>query len=132
MDKIPLQDCKYEKIKCSKVKFNTNSIHESPTISLLYNFNSFGKYYSHSFYEKNKNILGKYYSKVYKKVILEDKYNCDKCGSKNKKVNFKRYEYSSCFNCLKNYLDYVIQERVKVYEIENFISRECNYFQIKF
>ena len=114
-----------EKIKCSKVKFYNQSIHEIPTITLLYNFNCYGKYYTNSFYKKNKNILGKYYSKINKKIFLEDKYTCDKCGSKTKKVIFKKYDYGSCYECLKNYLDQIIFERVKYYEIENFITREC-------
>jgi len=102
-----------------------NSIHEIPTITLLYNFNCYGKFYSKNFYEKNKEILGKYYSNNYKKVVLEDKFVCDKCGKKTKKVILKKYDYASCYECLKNYLELIIFERVKYYEIENFLSREC-------
>lgn len=126
MDSTPIPHFKSEKIKSSKVRFNNNSIHESPTITLLYNFNCYGKYYSKSFYEKNKNILGKYYSKIYKKVSFEDKFVCDKCGKKTKKVILKKYDYSSCLDCLKKYLELILIERVKYYEIENFLSKECN------
>lgn len=125
LDSSPIPNVKHEKIKCSKIKFNYNSIHETPTINLLYNFNCYGKYYTNTFYEKNKNILGKYYSKIYKKISFEDKYVCDKCGKKTKKVIFKKYEYSSCLDCLKIYLELILFERVKFYEIENFLSREC-------
>jgi len=125
LDSAPISNVKNEKIKCSKVKFNNNSIHEIPTINLLYNFNCYGKYYTSDFYEKNKNVLGKYYSKLYKKVSFEDEYICNKCGKNTKKVILKKYEYAGCLDCLKNYLGLILFERVKYYEIENFLSREC-------
>jgi len=125
LDTIPNPNHPEEKIKCSKVRFNTNSIHEIPTINLLYNFNSYGKYYTNAYYEKNKNIIGKYYCKINKKVLIEDKYLCDKCGKKTKKVIFKKYDYASCYECLRNYLELIVLDRVKFYEIENFLSREC-------
>ena len=132
MDCTPNSNFKNEKIKCSKVKFNNNSIHETPTINLLYNFNCYGKYYTNSFYEKNKNILGKYYSKLYKKVSFEEKFACDKCGKKTKKVILKKFDYASCLDCLKNYLELILYERVKFYEIENFLSKECKWNSSEF
>jgi len=125
LDTVPNPNLPEEKIKCSKVKFNSNSIHEIPTITLLYNFNCYAKFYTNTFYEKNKKIIGKYYSKMNKKVIIEDRYLCDKCGNKTKKVIFKKYDYACCFDCLKNYLELIVFERVKIYETENYLSREC-------
>ena len=127
-DTIPTEENLEEKIKCSKVKFKINSIHDAPTITLMYNFNSYGKYYTNSFYEKHKNILGKYYSSINNKILLEENYDCDKCKIKTKKVSFKRQEYSCCFNCLKTYAEQITIERIKFYEIENLISRECKCF----
>ena len=124
-DTILNQSFKNEKIKCSKIKFNFNSIHEAPTITLMYNFISFGKYYTSKFYENHKNILQNSYSNICKKISIDSLYLCEKCGKNTKKINFKNYEYSCCYDCLKNYLDIIIFDRVKFYEIENFISREC-------
>jgi hypothetical protein len=116
------------KFLANKKVFLYNDNFQTPIISLMYNLNHYSVFYSMEYHKKNQEILRGALMNLKTTIFYEDNYICKDCGIKNNKlIFFKKQNIKACYQCLKNKLDVIFDERALNLINDSFISRECKY-----
>ena len=101
-------------------------------ISLLYNLDSYSKFYRYEYAARFKNTLIKFINTDDElKITINDYDDCITCKEKksktNKKINFHSKKIICCYECLKENCKIYFKERLNSYLRDGCISRECIY-----
>ena len=111
----------------SKTRFAASSVNELPVISLFYFMSNYYKVYTKPFCEKNNFYLLRYLGNDNEpKVEIGVKQFCEKCNSETKMVYLKKYSLMACSECVRRYIDNLIEQRAEAFFNEDYNNRECN------
>jgi hypothetical protein len=113
----------------SKTRFAASNVNELPVISICYYMSNYYKTYNKAFYEKHNFYLMRYVGNDNEaKIEISGTYDCNKCmRNGQKKIYLKKYMTMACLECVKNYVDGVIERRSEAYFVEDYNNRECKF-----
>jgi len=115
-----------QEINYTKTKFSASNLNELPLINISYFLSNYYKVYNKQFSQKhNKHLLQCVSGDFQASIKIGNNFTCDRCEKDSKKIYFEKYSLKSCENCVKIYLDKLIEKRAEAFFSEDFNNREC-------